>query len=88
MQDGPHLVTLHHHIIALSSIIIIQHHHDHHLDQGVPRLGEQGVDVEVCAGVGARHQAPLVVSQDLKQGGIMSVCLMINSQNFCDSRSS
>ena len=33
--------------------------------QRVPRLGEQRVQVQLCAGVGARHQAPLVICQDL-----------------------
>ena len=38
-------------------------------DQRVPRLGELGVQVQLRAGVRARHQAPLVVSQDLGSGG-------------------
>ena len=44
-------------------------------DQRVPRLGELGVQVQLSAGVGAGHQAPLVVSQDLDSGGELTLLL-------------
>ena len=36
--------------------------------QSVPGLGEHRVQVQLRAGVGAGHQAPLVVGQDLAKG--------------------
>lgn len=43
--------------------------------QRVPGLGEQRVQVQLRAGVGAGHQAPLVVGQNLAMGGRLTLLL-------------